>query len=415
MSPITTVGERIRKIRKEKKLTLEALAGEKITKGMLSLIENNKANPSMESLTYIAEQLGVAVAELLEEVSSQELQGLLEEAERLFNEDFEEYPNKYKDIVSIIRPISDKLVQGYESARLLDIYCRCIYQEEKTGWEEYAERAAQIYDEMNLTTRRGNLGRFRAIVKFMEHDYEKALQILIREREYVESHHAYIDPITRLDFDYHEAILHFAVGDTESAIRVMESAIDFSKKHRIFYLIDDLYRLAAGYAMLSNDKEKMIEYSNKLKLYGEFADDENSILFYHLIRTQILIVLEKRYLDAIQIIDEILQAHSSFIWPYFALQKGAALYLLGRYEETIQVLGKVEISSYVHHPFDLSMLYAKDAYIALSYWKLGEEEAALQHAKQAVDNISPLPHSVNTDFVLETYNEVKNKMTKNRS
>ena len=77
--PIETLGERIRKLRKQQKLTLEALAGKELTKGMLSLIENNKANPSMESLSYIAERLGVEVVELLEEVSTQELREVLEQ------------------------------------------------------------------------------------------------------------------------------------------------------------------------------------------------------------------------------------------------------------------------------------------------------------------------------------------------
>ncbi|WP_372869850.1 helix-turn-helix domain-containing protein, partial [Planomicrobium okeanokoites] len=56
---MASLGELIRKLRKERGLTLQALAGEELSKGMLSLIENNKANPSMESLAYIAEQLGV--------------------------------------------------------------------------------------------------------------------------------------------------------------------------------------------------------------------------------------------------------------------------------------------------------------------------------------------------------------------
>jgi len=47
------LGERIRAIRKLKKMTLEALAGDQLTKGMLSQIENNKARPSMDSLEYI--------------------------------------------------------------------------------------------------------------------------------------------------------------------------------------------------------------------------------------------------------------------------------------------------------------------------------------------------------------------------
>ncbi len=37
-----SLGSRIRTIRKQKKLTLATLAGEHITKGMLSLIENDK-------------------------------------------------------------------------------------------------------------------------------------------------------------------------------------------------------------------------------------------------------------------------------------------------------------------------------------------------------------------------------------
>ena len=65
---MASLGERIRKLRKEKGLTLQALAGAELSKGMLSLIENNKANPSMESLAYIAERLGVDRNELLEEV-----------------------------------------------------------------------------------------------------------------------------------------------------------------------------------------------------------------------------------------------------------------------------------------------------------------------------------------------------------
>ena len=80
------LGERIRKLRKQQKLTLEALAGDGLTKGMLSLIENNKAKPSMESLAYIADGLGVDVTELLEEISTQELREVLERAEKLYNQ-----------------------------------------------------------------------------------------------------------------------------------------------------------------------------------------------------------------------------------------------------------------------------------------------------------------------------------------
>ena len=62
---------------------------------MLSLIENNKANPSIASFHYIASQLGVEVTELLEEISGQELRKVLDQAELLFNTKYEVLTDRY--------------------------------------------------------------------------------------------------------------------------------------------------------------------------------------------------------------------------------------------------------------------------------------------------------------------------------
>ncbi len=78
---MNSLGTRIRNLRKERKLTLEALAGDRLTKGMLSQIENDKAKPSMESLDYIAERLGVKASELLEEIAPSTIRHLLEQVE----------------------------------------------------------------------------------------------------------------------------------------------------------------------------------------------------------------------------------------------------------------------------------------------------------------------------------------------
>ena len=52
------IGEKIKKIRKEKKITQKALAGQRITRNMLSSIERGAANPSLETMEYIAAKLG---------------------------------------------------------------------------------------------------------------------------------------------------------------------------------------------------------------------------------------------------------------------------------------------------------------------------------------------------------------------
>ena len=56
------LGEKIKNARISKKITQSALAGDKITRNMLSQIENGKATPSLETLSYIAGELNLPIA-----------------------------------------------------------------------------------------------------------------------------------------------------------------------------------------------------------------------------------------------------------------------------------------------------------------------------------------------------------------
>jgi transcriptional regulator with XRE-family HTH domain len=399
------LGEQIRKIRKQKKITLEALAGQELTKGMLSLIENNKANPSMESLTYIADRLGVEVSELLEEVSSEELREILEKAEKLFNTG--DFPKQSKQLLLLIEPIIEKLPHGYETARLLDIYSRGLYFENKGDWQDFAKLASKMYDEMNLTAKRTSIGIFKSSRKFIKHDYVQALEIFLQERADIEARHVYIDPMTRLDLDYQEAVLHFAVGNSDEATRVMESAIDFSKEHRTFYRIDDLYRLAAAQAMMTNNHEKKDYYLRKLKQYGEFAEDLLSNLFYNLLHI-LSLTDNQEYLVALDMVEQYLAAPKmkDIFEQWFLLEKGRILFCLHRYQEALPYIDQVKVPAYAHHPFDLALFYMADSYKALCQLELGNPEAAYQAAKTAVENFKPMPPSSFKDFAIETLEKI---------
>lgn len=68
---ILSLGEKIRNRRKELKMTLKDLAGDRVTAGQLSFVELGKSNPSTELLEYIAQRLNVSVDYLLESEVSQ--------------------------------------------------------------------------------------------------------------------------------------------------------------------------------------------------------------------------------------------------------------------------------------------------------------------------------------------------------
>lgn len=61
------LGQRIREARLAAGLSQKALCGDTITRNMLSLIESGKAKPSMQTLRYLAEQLGKPISYFLEE------------------------------------------------------------------------------------------------------------------------------------------------------------------------------------------------------------------------------------------------------------------------------------------------------------------------------------------------------------
>lgn len=403
--PIQTLGERIRKLRKQQKLTLEALAGVGLTKGMLSLIENNKANPSMDSLSYIAGRLGVEVSELLEEVSTQELREVLEKAEKLFNTEFDELTDELRQLITLVEPYTEKLTQGYESARLLEMYSRCLHYEKKDGWQAFSDRAATIYEQLKIIQRRASIGAFRALVKFTEHNYDEALAILLRERSEIEATNAYIDPMTRLDFDYTEAVLHFAVGDSESAIRIMKSGIEFSKEKQVFYRIDYLYRLAVMHAMMNGDDVEYAYYIKKITQYGDFADDQDALFYAEFVEVHYLNSFKKSYKEAHLLLNSILEkdGYSKEYESFINQEQGISLFGLHDFEQALVFLEKVTIADYTHHPFDLSRLYEKDAYQALCHAELGNSVEATRLIDIAVENISTMPHTPYKDFIMATH------------
>ncbi|WP_142827271.1 helix-turn-helix domain-containing protein [Planococcus soli] len=405
---MATLGERIKDLRKQKGLTLQALAGDQLTKGMLSLIENNKANPSMESLSYIAERLAVDRNELLEDIPTNELRNLLEKIEQLYTQEMisDELIVKYKEIARKIKPYIDKLPFRYESARLLEIYSRCSYHTKQDGWLGPLEKAEEIYENLHMINQSADLHIFRAMMAFTEHRYSEALDMIQASRNVFKERTGILDPLKKLDFDYYESILYSAVGDTDSSKRLMEDAIDFSKKKQLFYRIDALYRLAGFQAVLNGDRASKDHYISKLRLFADFTDSKEIKAIADAIEIHYLNSFAHDYKAADALIEKNLEKHQEDKIFLFALEKGKALYGLGQLEEALEWLKKHTLWEFLHHPYDLSMHYEKDAYMAMIYMKLGNSELAVKHATIAKNLIEPMPDLPYKTFILDVYKQV---------
>lgn len=85
------LGQKLRQARLEAGITQRQLCGEEITRNMLSQIENGAARPSMQTLRYLARQLGKPVSWFLEEdgAVSPNLQVILSARQSFRQEDWE--------------------------------------------------------------------------------------------------------------------------------------------------------------------------------------------------------------------------------------------------------------------------------------------------------------------------------------
>ena len=72
------MGKRLKEARLARGLSQRQLCGDRISRNMLSLIENGTARPSMETLLYLADRLGKPVGYFLEEAVSYNQQVILQ-------------------------------------------------------------------------------------------------------------------------------------------------------------------------------------------------------------------------------------------------------------------------------------------------------------------------------------------------
>jgi transcriptional regulator with XRE-family HTH domain len=68
---ILSLGEKIKRKRKQLNMTLKDLAKDRITPGQISLVESGRSNPSVDLLEYLADTLNTTVEYLMESEESQ--------------------------------------------------------------------------------------------------------------------------------------------------------------------------------------------------------------------------------------------------------------------------------------------------------------------------------------------------------
>ncbi len=137
-------GQRIRQARLESGLSQRQLCGGVITRNMLSQIENGTARPSMDTLSYLARQLGKPISWFLEESAvTSPNQTVMEQARRFFG------AGSFDQVIAVLQDYREPdAVFDWEKEylfirSLLQISMQAIKEDRKPYARQLLQEAAQ--------------------------------------------------------------------------------------------------------------------------------------------------------------------------------------------------------------------------------------------------------------------------------
>lgn len=410
------LGARIKKLRKQKRLTQTELVGERLTKGMLSLIENGKAQPSMESLRFIAKRLNVDVDYLLDDGTLSMLRNLYttieEDVERReLIRDHEELQSLTIKIIEKIEPYLSE-IQGtnYEQIRIREVYFLMNRTINKAkSLDEYWKFIDQ-YEEIHAYSRMLRCYFYLCQAAIEQRNYNETLAILKQGEKRIEPYELMMDPMVILDLYYNLTISYSAVDNIRMSQHYLKKALNMAKKKQIFYRMDRFYHLLFIQSIANEDINKSKEYIDKLMLLSEFADDPTISVRYLYSKLHYMNIVEKKYAQIVPEIGHYKTKLQDYLFlfknPIFIGEEMYAEFKLENYSKALQIGTALTIPDYLHHPIDLAKYYQFFAIRALASYYEKDEVAAKRDIIFAKNGVEDFPETIYKKFIYKAFNEI---------
>ncbi|MDD1502472.1 helix-turn-helix domain-containing protein [Lysinibacillus sp. CNPSo 3705] len=400
------LGQRIKKLRIEKGMTLVELTGKKMSKGMLSMIENGRANPSMDSLKFIAHQLGCDPQYLLGNPTPDELKNLF----NILEEEYEK--NNDQQIINLTQNIIDQQFPiSVESARILEISGRTVMKSDKKNGEMLIDRAISIYDRLSLYSHCLAVKLYVVEYHAKKGEYLNALNMLKSVRKEYDEKAKVIDMLVELEANYVEMILLFGIGEYKSGKEKLNQLIAMSKKKMVYYKMDNIFRIAAFQALLHNDENDYAYFIKKSEQFAIFSENDKSLAYTLLLQAHYYNQIPKDYEQALFYLDKFATVLKGNIGSdFYYLEKGKALLGKGQLNEALEAFEKFKMPGSTIYPLELCILYTAYSYRAICLMQLGKIEEALIYAKKAASKIDSLPKTHYQDFIKNTIELVNSSL-----
>lgn len=271
---ILSLGEKIKRRRKELNMTLKDLAGDRITPGQISLVESGKSNPSMDLLEYLAGALNTSIEYLMESEETQ----------------------------------AEKICTYFEN--IAESY---IINEDLNQGEQFIEKALYYGEKYNLEYRKAKNLYLRGTIYTAKGEHALAQQfflsanvIFIKNNNYEETIKTFVNlgKITMELKAYHSSCSYFQ--QAESVYNDNNIGNDFLLGQIYYYIASIYFKLenvdkAINYSYLAKEKFRQMdnkrEYAKTLLLLSEEYNKKGDV--------DSAIKYSKRTLDVYKEIDDV--------------------------------------------------------------------------------------------------------------
>jgi transcriptional regulator with XRE-family HTH domain len=412
------LGERIKRLRKERKMTLADVAGDRLTKGMLSLIENGKAQPSMESLQHIAAQLHVDLAELVQSETTVDFTEMLLQVQSYYQEVMDAYGQSltdvYTKIIEYIKPyVGNELLKGqtYEEVRIYENYLLAIYYRDQTLDVAEIKRLVTLYEEAKAYRKILNPFSILAMVSVGERNYEQALQYLLEGEAYLNKYMLHIDNLEKLDYYYNLTVVNAALNNDVQTAYYVEEAFKLSKKHKIYYRLTDFYRFLFFAHLQSGEFDKCWEYLRKSEAFMVIMEDKLEAGMVFILKMLATNIIEKDYEKTLSLtfdFGDIQEEAKKQANVFLNIEYGYAHYELGHFEKVAEYLAHIYVPPMNNHPLDLAFIYRGFALRALALYEMGKVEDAKRDILYAMDGVKDFHLTIFKQYILNAHEKIMN-------
>ncbi len=251
---MTTMGERVRKKRKELGFTQEDLSGPNLSHAVISLIERGRANPSLKTLEYIAEKLNVNVNYLLYGQEKQidlsnDITSKLAIIPSLIK------LTKYKEAKKAILEINEESVNTEQLGEYIK-----LKGDIEVGLGNYSE-AVSLYKNALIYTTLLNIETLIEIYTKISdcfinlRDYQLAIENAQQGLLLFRFYQSKVNPFAKLQLYYNLSLGYCRISEFKKGLQSIDTAFKYMEETHCYYF-QNLFYMLKGLAYLYTSKFK---------------------------------------------------------------------------------------------------------------------------------------------------------------